>query len=121
MTVADLLLLALFLLFALFSWLGAALHRRRARQGASQKALSEVPRGAARAPRPRRAAPLFADRPPVPPAPTGAPKDGAAPRAARCPAPRRTAELARALRHRGSLRTAVVLAAILDRRPAGDG
>ncbi|MGK4005250.1 hypothetical protein WMF31_21655 [Sorangium sp. So ce1036] len=102
MTAADLLLLALFLLFALISWLGAAIGRARARH----EAFAEAPRGGRE---PRGAPPVARPppaAPPLPARPPASPADGSAPRAA---------ELTRALRDRGSLRRAVVLAAILDR------
>ncbi|WP_437909666.1 hypothetical protein WME95_18340 [Sorangium sp. So ce327] len=121
MTLADLLLLALFLLFALISWLGAALGRTRERPQEGG-ALPRAPRGGVlRAPydetatgRPARAAPPPAAQNGAPP-PTGVSDAGAGARVSR------RAKLRSALRHRGSLRQAFALAEILDRRLDRDG
>ncbi|WP_437300298.1 hypothetical protein [Sorangium sp. So ce426] len=119
MTLADLLLLALFLLFALISWLGAALGGTRERRedgGAPPRAPYG---GRLRAPydeiatgRPARAAPPPAAQNEAP-SPTGVSDAGAGARVSR------RAKLRSALRHRVSLRQAFALAEILDRHRAG--
>ncbi|AUX42067.1 uncharacterized protein SOCE26_034940 [Sorangium cellulosum] len=121
MTLVDLLLLALFLLFALISWRGAALGgtRERRRDGgtpprAPYGGTPRAPRDEIATGRPARGAPPPAAQNGAP-SPTGGSDAGAGTRA-----PRRMM-LRNALRHRGSLRQAFALAEILDRRLDRDG
>ncbi|WP_437515367.1 hypothetical protein [Sorangium sp. So ce1099] len=116
MTLADLLLLALLLLFALITWLGAALGGTRERRQDGGTPPRAPYGGMPRAPydeiaigRPARAAPPPAAQNGAP-SPTGGSDAGAGTRAPR------SKMLRSALRHRGSLRQAFALAEILDRR-----
>ncbi|WP_437563119.1 hypothetical protein [Sorangium sp. So ce542] len=116
MSQADLLLLAVLLIFALVSWLGAALGQRRERgrdgEAPARAPYDRMPRAPHEAIAIGQRASLSAARraPAGAPSPTGGADAGAATRA-----PRR-ATLRSALRHRDSLRQAVVLSEILGRR-----
>ncbi|WP_437631583.1 hypothetical protein [Sorangium sp. So ce854] len=122
MTLADLLLLALFLVFALISWLGAALGGTRERRqggGAPARApydgVPRAPYGEIATGRPARATP------PPPAAQTGAPSPAGGYDAGDGPRAPHRAALRGALRRRGRLRQAFALAEILDRRLDRDG
>ncbi|WP_437941668.1 hypothetical protein [Sorangium sp. So ce341] len=124
MSQADLLLLAVLLIFALVSWLGAALGQRRERgrdgEAPARAPYDRMPRAPHEAIATGRPAPLSAARraPAGAPSPTGvadARADARAGTRAGTRAPRR-ATLRSALRHRDSLRQAFVLSEILGRR-----
>ncbi|WP_437492053.1 hypothetical protein WME75_16960 [Sorangium sp. So ce1014] len=138
MSLADL-LIGLFLLFALVSWLGAARGQRRERRQDGE-ATPRAPLDREPAVRPGRAAPRSAG--PLLSGPIGAsPAGGSIAGAGRAgagagragagagragagagrAAVRRRAPLASALRHRGSLRRTVALMEVLDRRVDRDG
>ncbi|WP_437590335.1 hypothetical protein [Sorangium sp. So ce1000] len=117
MTPVDLLLLALFLLFALISWLGRTRVRRQ--EGG---ALPRAPYGGMlRAPYDEIATGRPAPAAPPPAAQTGAPSPTGGSDAGADARASRRATLRSALRHRGSLRQAFALAEILDRRLDRDG
>ncbi|WP_437580711.1 hypothetical protein [Sorangium sp. So ce887] len=118
MSLADLLLIGLFLLFALVSWLGAARGQRRERRQDGE-ATPRAPLDREPAVRPGRAAPRSAG--PLLSGPIGASPAGGSVVGAGRAAVRRRAPLASALRHRGSLRRTVALMEVLDRRVDRDG
>ncbi|WP_437916507.1 hypothetical protein WME73_18195 [Sorangium sp. So ce302] len=121
MTLVDLLLLALFLLFALISWLGAALGRTRVRRQEGG-ALPRAPYGGMlRAPYDEIATGRPAPAAPPPAAQTGAPSTTGVSDAGAGARVSRHEKLRSALRHRDSLRQAFALAEILDRRLDRDG
>ncbi|WP_437603132.1 hypothetical protein [Sorangium sp. So ce590] len=117
MSLADLLLIALFLLFALVSWFGAALGRRRESPGERRQDGEASPRAPLHrgpAARPGHAAPQSVG--PLLSGQTEASPAGGSVAGAGRAAVRRRAPLASALRHRASLRRTFALMAVLDRR-----